>query len=157
MIRSIQLFMALAVICCILLTVSPLLAQEWSKEQLEVWKNVQTYWDLMAKRDVEGFLRYFHDDYSGWDYGEALPGDKASAQKWLSFYFPKSEVLLHEIKPVAIQIHGNVAIVHYCYAEATKDLEGKTKFSQGRWTDILMKQGDKWVMIGDHGGETSKE
>jgi hypothetical protein len=28
---------------------------------------------------------------------------------------------------------------------------------QGRWTDILMKQGDKWVMIGDHGGRTSKE
>ncbi len=24
--------------------------------------------------------------------------------------------------------------------------------TQGRWTDLLKKQGDKWVMIGDHGG-----
>ena len=30
--------------------------------------------------------------------------------------------------------------------------DGKKKSEKGTWTDILTKQGNKWVMIGDHGG-----
>jgi hypothetical protein len=32
-----------------------------------------------------------------------------------------------------------------------------SKNSNGRWTDILMKENGKWLFIGDHGGKTSKE
>ena len=31
--------------------------------------------------------------------------------------------------------------------------EGKPMPERGRWTDIVMKKGDKWVLVGDHGGE----
>jgi hypothetical protein len=36
-----------------------------------------------------------------------------------------------------------------------KDVEGKENNESGRWTDILLKQGDKWVMIGDSGGSSA--
>jgi len=36
-------------------------------------------------------------------------------------------------------------------------ISGKEKSSQGRWTDILKKEGDKWLLIGDHGGPTEDE
>jgi hypothetical protein len=39
------------------------------------------------------------------------------------------------------------------YTRLYKDSEGKEKREAGRWTDILMKDGNKWVLIGDHGGE----
>ena len=39
----------------LLITLS-LNAQQWTPEQLEVWKTVQTYTDLANKGDVEGFL-----------------------------------------------------------------------------------------------------
>jgi hypothetical protein len=45
--------------------------------------------------------------------------------------------------------------VHYSYTEVEVDMEGKEKLNAGRWTDILMKDGNKWVMVGDSGGETS--
>jgi hypothetical protein len=35
--------------------------------------------------------------------------------------------------------------------------DGKKEAENGRWTDILMKQGTKWVMIGDNGGSAKKE
>jgi hypothetical protein len=57
-----------------------------------------------------------------------------------------------EVKPVANRIFGDVAIVHYYYSMIYKDAEGKDKTDKGRWTDILLKQGNRWVMIGDHGG-----
>jgi ketosteroid isomerase-like protein len=144
-----------AALSFILLLSPPLSAQEWSSEQKEVWKNVETYWGMWASRDLEGFMSYIHNDYSGWFHGSHLPSGKDASRKWIAHSFSKSKVLVHDIRPLAIKIHGNVAIVHYVYADISQDSEGKEKMEQGRWTDILMKQGDRWVLIGDHGGSMS--
>lgn len=132
-----------------------LFGQEWSEKQKEVWKNVETYWDFSAKGDVEGFLSYVHDDYSGWNNQDPLPDSKATIHKFLNHTFNTRKVLVQEIKPVAINIHDDVAIVQYYYTRILTDVEGKEKNVTGRWTDILMKSGDKWIMIGDHGGSST--
>ena len=142
-------------LCFTMISATSLFSQEWSAKQKEVWKNVETYWDLDAKRDLDGFMGYFHADYSGWFNRSALPSGKNSVKKWVGYSFKTTEILVQEIKPVAIKVHGNMAIVHYTYARLVKDVEGKQKNRSGRWTDILMKQGDKWVLIGDHGGPSS--
>ncbi len=139
---------ALVVLCATVFIASPLLAQEWSAAQKEVWKNVETYIDLWAKRDLEGFLDYFHTDYSGWFNSASLPSDKASTRKWISHSFQTTKISVYEVNPVAIKIHGNVAIAHYYYSFIRKDADGKESNRSGRWTGILMKQGDKWVLIG---------
>ena len=61
----------------------------------------------------------------------------------------------YTIDPEAIWVKGNFAFVHYRYTEVEVDMEGKERSSSGRWTDILMKDGNRWIMIGDSGGETS--
>ena len=144
----------LIVLCITLLSSAQLFGQEWSEEQKEVWKNVETYWDLDTKEDLEGFLNYFHYDFSGWINGKALPTNKTTRRKFISHGFETTKSLVHDIQPVGINIFDNVAIVQYYYSWVFKDVEGKEKNENGRWTDILMKQGDKWVLIGDHGGAT---
>jgi ketosteroid isomerase-like protein len=131
---------------------APIFAQEWSAEQKEVWENVETYWELDAKRDLEGFLGYFHEDYSGWFNLNAVPNDKDGVRKWLSHSFKTTQILVQDIMPVAIKVHGDMAIVHYYYSRLIKEADGEEENINGRWTDILKKQGDKWVLIGDHGG-----
>jgi len=130
----------------------PLAAQEWSDKQLEVWKNVQTYWDLDAKQDLDGFMSYFHEDYIGWSKESFFPGNKASLRKWLAEIYKNTKVIVTDLSPQAIQIFDDVAIVHYFYSQMTEDKEGKRTYVKGRWTDILKKQGEKWVLIGDQGG-----
>lgn len=142
-----------AVLCLLSLAVAPASAQEWSAAQKEVWKNVEAYWDLSAKGDLEGFLGYFHPDYRGWSYQSPVPGNKDVARKFLTYELATTKTVVYQITPVAIQVHGNFAFVAYYYSEIVKDAEGKAKSRQGRWLDILTKQGDRWVMIGDHGGE----
>jgi len=134
-----------------------LFSQEWSAAQKEVWKNVEAYNALADAGNVEGFMAYVHNDYLGWSYQSPLPMDKAATKRYVEHDFKAYKTILSDIKPVAIGIFGNVAYVHYYYSGIYKDSDGKEKSVSGRWTDILMKQGDKWVMIGDHGGRTSKE
>ncbi len=136
---------------------SSVVAQEWSSAQKEVWKNVNNYWEIMAKGDVNGFLDYFHADYAGWENDEPLPSTKEETKKWLSFAYQGIKVAIYDLKPVAIKIHGDVAIVDYYFALIKENKEGKKTSESGRWTDILLKQGTKWVLIGDHGGKDKKE
>lgn len=131
-------------------------AQEWSPSQKEVWKVETDLWAVFAKGDQAGFLEYFHPDYMGWDDNSALPNSKADTQKWFAVMMQGNKVLLYDIKPVGIRVFGDFAIVDYYYS-LVNEKEGKKKAEEGRWTDILMKQGNKWQLIGDNGGENQKK
>jgi ketosteroid isomerase-like protein len=151
-----KLIAPMTLLFCALIAV-PAMAQEWSAAQKEVWKNVEAYWALDAAGNLDGFMSYFHDNYMGWDMNEPLPMDKASVRKFVDYEYKTSKTIVYTIKPVAINVFGNVAIVDYYYTRIFKDAEGKDKSRSGRWADVVMKQGDKWVLIGDHGGRTSKD
>ena len=128
-------------------------AQEWSKDQQEVWKNVNEYWSLMAKGDIEGFLGYFHDDYLGWSNDGPVPHTKDDSRKYFDFFYKGMKTPFYNITPVGIRVIDDLAVVHYYYTMITESADGKRKSEEGRWTDVLVKKGGKWVMIADHGGE----
>jgi ketosteroid isomerase-like protein len=134
-----------------------LFGQEFSAAQKEVWKNVEAYWALYDAGNLEGFLSYIHNDYLGWSYRSPLPMDKAATRKFVAHDLKTVKTVLSDIKPVAISVFGNFAFADYYYTTVYTDAEGKEKSETGRWTDIMMKQGDKWVLIGDHGGRSSKD
>lgn len=152
-----KLFIASLALLFFVLIAMPAAAQEWSAVQKEVWKNVEAYWGMDAAGNLDGFMSYFHDNYMGWDINEPVPMDKASVRKFVEYEYKTTKTIVYNIKPVAINVFGNVAIVDYYYTRILKDAEGKDKSRSGRWADIVMKQGDKWVLIGDHGGRTSKD
>jgi ketosteroid isomerase-like protein len=131
---------------------SAVFAQDWSTAQKEVWKNVNDYWALLAKGDVNGFADYVHADYVGWDDSNTLPTTKEESKKDLTYYMQGTKMPLFNLKPLTIKIYGDVAFVHYYYSYVQEMPEGKKRSEKGRWTDILLKQGSKWVLIGDHGG-----
>ncbi|MDO8550207.1 MAG: hypothetical protein Q7S39_08675, partial [Ignavibacteria bacterium] len=43
-------------------------AQQWSAEQQDVWKGVQTYWEAGMSSDPSSMLSYWDDSYYGWSY-----------------------------------------------------------------------------------------
>ena len=100
-------------------------------------------------------MSYFHDDFLGWARGQWVPTNKADRRVFIKRSFETLESVFYALKPVGIKIHGDVAIVHYFYTDTSKDAKGEEETVSGYWTDILMKQGEKWVMIGDAGGAVS--
>lgn len=120
-------------------------------KQKEVWKTVETYTSLIMKGDIEKFLGYYHDDYSGWDYFEALPVNKEDLKNEL-WQLPKRKTTSYHLIPVAVTVINDMAIVHYYYSIIYINTDGIEKEKQGRNTDILIKQNNKWILIGDHTG-----
>jgi ketosteroid isomerase-like protein len=133
-------------------------AQQWSDEQKDVWAGVEKYWAAPAMGDLQGFLSYFDDSYMGWSNQSRVPQSKANTSKWIEDDIKSNTTVLYTITPLTIWVKGDFAYVHYTYSQLMKDKEtGKKTPSSGTWTDILMKKGGKWVLIGDHGGRTSSD
>jgi ketosteroid isomerase-like protein len=134
------------------LTAIPSSAQEWSAAQKAVWDSVKAYTEAADRGDVEGYLSYLHEEYRGWPNAWPLPSRKADVRKVLGHFLKVETTELSWIEPVSIQIFDDVAIVNYYFGLHLKDEEGKIRNTGGRWTDILLKQGDKWLLVADHGG-----
>lgn len=148
-------FHAAAAMCLLLLSATAA-AHDWSAAQKEVWKAIEAYNAAYDRGDIETFMNYFHNDYRGWLYTAPVPSDKATVRKFVEYSMKSSKVLVSNLAPAEISIFGNVAIVHYFWTSIEKGTDGKEETNSGRWTDILMKQGDKWMLIGDHGGRTPR-
>ena len=130
-------------------------AQQWSAEQKEVWAGVEKYWEVNQNDPME-FLNYFDESYLGWGYENEAPSTKSDVTRAFSYWTKKGKEQYHTLTPARIWVKGDFAYVHYYYTQVTESSEGKSNTERGRWTDILMKKDGKWVMVGDHGGETLK-
>ncbi len=131
-------------------------AQQWSPEQKDVWSGVEKYWEVSSQGDAQAFMSYFDDSYMGWNFRSRVPMNKSNVSKWIKEEMKNTSTILYSITPLTIWVNGNFAYVHYTYSQLLKNNEtGKKIPSSGVWTDILMKKNGKWMLIGDHGGQTS--
>ena len=131
-------------------------AQQWSAEQKEVWAGVEKYWDVNQSNPMD-FLQYFDDSYLGWNYQNEAPLVKSDVTKSFSYWTKKGKEQFHILTPAKIWVNGDFAYVHYYYSQVLESTDGKPTTERGRWTDILMKKGGKWMLVGDHGGEIKHE
>lgn len=145
-----------AVLFVFLLIANFAVAQEWTNEQKDVWAGVEAYWAVDMTKNPLDFLNYMDDSYFGWSNESETPHTKADVKKALNYWVTKGKVAYYTITPARIWVKDNFAYVHYYYTQVSEGLDGKPITERGRWTDILMKKDGKWVMIGDHGGKTSK-
>ncbi len=128
--------------------------QKWSDAQNEVWKVVQAYWEVTT---ADGLMEFVHPEYIGWGPVDPMPVDKPTCRLWIMNEYNTRKTNIITIAPTGMKVHANVAIACYYYMWLYKDAEGKQKCEQGRWTDVLMKQDGKWVLIADHGGPNPSE
>ena len=127
-------------------------AQQWSTEQQEVWKTINAQWQ--ADKDGKNWVDEFvHTDCFGWNNSTPMPSNKSNITRWFKAYQSISKTLEYQITPTAIIVKDNFAIAHYYYVILNENYDKKIEREIGRWTDILIKEGDKWLFIAWQGGE----
>ncbi len=130
-------------------------AQQWTAAQHEVWEFEEACW---ASPNAEALLPCFHDDYLGWSIGSTVPLSKEDRRPFFARGFETEETVFLFLKPLAIKVHGNVAIVLYLATTTSKNkATGEETTVTQRWTDICLKDGDGWTWIADHGAVISQD
>ena len=132
-------------------------AQTWSTEQQEVWKLEEQQWKMAADKDESWIDKMVHPNLSYWDNDQVAPQTKASLTRWNRYNNGNVTTLEQEIFPISMTITGNVAVAQYRYATARENLKKERETVSGRYTDVFMKEGGRWMFIAWAGGEDPKK
>lgn len=132
-------------------------AQSWSPEQQEIWNFEEQQWKMAAANDLTWIDTMVHPNIMYWDVDEPMPQNKASLSRWSHYSSGNSTVLEQELFPIAITITGNIAIVQYRYKVAAENYKKERETVTGHYTDVLIKEGDRWLFISWSGGDDPKK
>lgn len=123
--------------------------QEWNADQNDVWKSLEDHWDLLINKRVDEFIEYIHPDMTGYGHESPLPVDRPWLHKWVGFWTQSTDIIICELKPIGITLHGDIAIVQYFIFTIEKSARG-VKHVIRRYT-MTWKKGEKhWVVIASH-------
>jgi len=131
----------------------PVIAQEAANDQADVWSVIEQQWDASEKGDKKWTDRFLADKFSGWPKNSPAPRNKSSTQMWDRFNDTQGDMIAHELYPLAIIVHDDLAVAHYLYTSAYKDKKGDVEVSNGRYSDILVRVEDGWKFLSWHGGD----
>jgi len=139
----------LAVSVVFLLTASAS-AVEFDAEQKAVWQVEETYWRVVASGNPEGYSALFHKDFIGWPCTSETPKGTTNSATWVEEIRDNNWTLNYQLRPEAVHLFGDVAVIHYA-AEYVFDYGDGTKKGEGDWRKFThtWKQYDgNWLLIG---------
>ena len=122
----------------------------WSPAQREVWETVEELWRVSSAGDLDSWFALVSDDFRGWSNSDPAPMNKETARYRASLR--KWKRVFYHVHPLAIDVHGDVAIVFYSFVTESEFPDGTRTPATGKWTDIFRRQGDTWLLIADSGG-----
>jgi len=128
-------------------------AQDSADDHSAVWAAVEEIWLAEERGDDKWTDTMLAGDFMGWPNVSPAPRSKASTRMWARFNSDQTKGLAHELYPLSIVVHGDTAVVHYLYTMAVQTKDKKTVLSNGRFTDILVRDDTGWKFLSWHGGD----
>lgn len=128
-------------------------AQETPDDPADVWSVIEDEWNADEKGDKKWPDRLLTDDFTGWGKNSPAPRDKSSTKMWDRFNDQTGKALAHELYPLSIIVHDDVAVAHYLYSNAFQSKNGEIEMRNGRYTDVLVRTDDGWKFLAWHGGD----
>ena len=132
---------------------STAIAQGSSSDEADVWIVIEAEWNAAEKGDKKWPDRLLTDNFTGWPNNSPAPRSKSSIRMWNDFNSKTGKMIKHELYPLSIVVHENVAVAHYLYTAATELPDESIEMSNGRYTDVLVRTDDGWKFLSWHGGD----
>ncbi|MCA9407887.1 MAG: nuclear transport factor 2 family protein [Candidatus Omnitrophica bacterium] len=123
--------------------------KHWNEAQNNVWQCVEDHWNHLINKRVDDFIQYIHDDMVGYGHESPIPVDKPWLHKWVGFWTKSTDIVICELRPIDIRIHGDIAILQYLIFTIEKNVEGGKRVIR-RYTMTWKKQPERWVVIASH-------
>lgn len=142
----------LSMVVAFMLTAGFTSAQEWSKDQTEVWKVVQDTWKGWKSGDVTAVAAAFHEKYQGWSDDSPLPVGKQNVVDMFNSMKESMKISYYSIEPARIVVLKSAAVVDYYYyfnVSWTMGDEKKSEEMKGKIVEFYVSEGGKWLLLGD--------
>jgi hypothetical protein len=143
---------ATAALLIAFLAATSLTAQEWTKDQLEVWTVSQNMWEKWKAKDLEGAFANIHDSYQGWNNETPLPMGKKKWMDQMKPYMDMMSDLTYSNEPARIIVVGDAAVIHYYFSYSfvlSKGDKKKQISNNGKYSEFYARDKGQWMMIGD--------
>lgn len=140
-----------AFVLCLIVSAEAL-AQGSADDQAAVWAAVEEIWEAREQGKNEWVDAMLTGDFMGWPAESPAPRSKASTRMWARFSNDQDKGLIHELYPLSIVVHGDMAVVHYLYTATAQTRDRQTVTTNGRYTDVLVRDDTGWKFISWHGG-----
>jgi len=141
------------IVLLVLLSVLPLHvvdAIDLDADQTKVWQVEELYWKVVAAGDVDGYSALFHENFIGWPCTSDTPKGTQNSSAWVKEIRDNKWTLNYTLRPEAVQLFDDVAVVHYA-AEYVFDYGNGTRRGEGDWrkfTHTWLKKDGRWLLIG---------
>jgi ketosteroid isomerase-like protein len=134
----------------------PILAQD-TPDDAAVWAVVESQWEASQRGDSKWIESLLAENFTGWSNDTPSPRTRESVKMWDKYQSKQWDGKMHELYPLSIVVHGDMAVAHYLYSNAGEDAEGKSHVIHGRYTDVLVRVEGEWKFIAWHGGADSSD
>ncbi|MDH4108686.1 MAG: nuclear transport factor 2 family protein [Gammaproteobacteria bacterium] len=134
------------------LLATPGMAQSISDDSA-VWAVIERAWAAEQRGETKWVDELLAPDFVGWPKDSPAPRDRRSTRLWMEYSTKQSEMLEHELYPLSIVVHGDVAIAHYLYSAASRLKGAPIERHDGRFTDVLVRVDGQWKFLSWHGGD----
>lgn len=138
----------LAIILLALVAVPATPAAALTDDQEQVIAAMEHIPMLLASEEFDTFAAYFHSDFSQWFVGNTEVRDRtaylAAIRQW---YEAGNRPVSNEVRPVSIQIRGNVAITRAFFEETSKDRLGLENTVSYWGETIFVKENGHWLQF----------
>lgn len=129
------------------------LIESQANDHAAVWTAVERIWAAAEAGDSEWVETMLSADFMGWPNNSPAPRSKSSVRMWNRFEQQQALGVAHELYPLSIVVHGDMAVVHYLYSNAVQLKDKSADVRNGRYTDVLIRDEGSWKFISWHGGD----
>jgi len=129
----------------------------FADDQQDVWKVEQQQWKLESAKDSSWIESMTDPNLRFWETGSPMPRDRASLLHWTRYQYETGTTLEYELFPISATVTGNIAVAQYNYMIARQNDKKERETVTGHYTDILVKEGGKWMFIAWAGGDDPKK
>lgn len=134
-------------------------AQNWNDDQLDVINSLKGCWDTwlsaIEQGDPEIWISECTDgDYTYWWASQGAPNNPETLRRDFEKAADTDEDWL-DIRPLAVKIVGDVAIMHFYGYWRAKTPDGSTTTEALR-TEIFQKVNGKWLLVAGHSTPASQ-
>ena len=151
--RKMKIVLHLFIILIVLIPQYIAYGKEWTEEQDEVWAVILTAWEDLKKGDVQSLMASRHEKclslYSNNPYAFDNDQFEKTTKNWVLGDHKPTSI---KVEPIEIIVAENVAIIFYLF-KWENDIGSKQK---GRNMSTLIKQNNKWYLIGGMGASCDK-